>query len=429
MTIDYGPRIFRRRVAAALFMIATLAHLSACRSTVSRIEARGQADDLLGILLSWAGPLEVEPDLVEFQSRLQRSVLTPSGVFRDENGWTTRAEAERLLEVQGRATSQGYRLNRGADHRPSRRPGEYRSTLSLERLSENEYEWRWFDEMALGAVPVHIFSRILETVLRDAESSQSDLKAKWREAMPRSARVLGRHYAIEKLDTEHLPDGTAAITLEAIMTPDGLESDFPNYARYLKKFVGSIEMDMAAFDLSGTPLWSFTFEDLNLSLRLRVQDGRLVSLEGHARPLPDELCVKYGYSAKAGLFRVGFRNLVMDITMLRGTNEKGFIAVARASPDWRVPFFLDPFVKGALERPFEGEGTVMRVTVEGAREQPTRVKSGLRMAVKETWLMRRMGGLDGSQLEAKAEEDIRRYERQVLQAVHDDVVALLNANH
>jgi hypothetical protein len=115
--------------------------------------------------------------------------------------------------------------------------------------------------------------------------------------------------------------------------------------------------------------------------------------------------------------------------LLRERNEKGFVAVAQESPDWRIPFFLDPFVKGALERPFDGEGTVMRVAVEGTDFQPTRIKSGLRKVVKETWLIRRMDGMDGAELEAKARDDIRRYERQVLQAVHDDVVALLDAPH
>jgi hypothetical protein len=230
------------------------------------------------------------------------------------------------------------------------------------------------------------------------------------------------------MDREHLPDGTTALTLQAKMKPERIENDFPDYARYLEKFVKSVEMGVVAYELSGARLWSFTYSDLVLSIRVRAKNGRLVALEGVPRCLPDEFRVKSDFSVKSGPFRIGFRNLVTDITLLRTPSEIGFIAAAQERPNWRIPFFLDPFVKGALERPFEGEGMVMRVALEGGNEEPTRIKSGFRMVVKETWLLRRMGGRDGRELQAEAENDMSRFRREALEAVHADILALLDGS-
>ncbi len=418
--------------ATGLVLITALGLLSGCRharpSAVERGEARRQANTLLSILSAWTGPIEAEQELAVFQSKLENSVLTPSNVYDDESGWTGETETERLLEVRGSVTSQGYQLNRGVDLRPARLPGEYHSRLSLEQLSGHEYEWRWIDELALGTIPMDTFSTIFETVLREAESTHPDLKARCVAAMPRASRVLGRLYDVEKMERGQLPDGTTALTLEARMKPERIEDDFPDYARYLEKFVKSMKMGVVAYELSGARLWSFTFNDLVLSLQMRTKNGRLVPLEGVPRRLPDEFRVKSDFSVKSGPFRIGFRNLVTDITLLRAPNERGFIAVAQERPNWRIPFFLDPFVKGALERPFEGEGMVMRIALEGGDEEPTRIKSGFRMAVQETWLLRRMGGRDGRELQAEAEHDLSRFRREALEAVHADILALLDAS-
>lgn len=415
-----------------LVLVTALGLLSGCRhvrpSAMERGEARRHANTLLSILSAWTGPIEAEQELAVFQSKLDNSVLTPSHVYGDESGWTGETETERLLEVRGSVTSQGYLLNREVDPRPARLPGEYHSRLSLEQLSKHEYEWRWIDELALGTIPMDTFSTIFETVLREAESTRPDLKARFVAAMPRASRVLGRLYDVEKMDREQRPDGTTALTLEARMKPERIESDFPDYARYLKKFVKSMEMDVVAYELSGAQLWRFNFDDLVLSIQMRAKNGRLVPLEGVPRRLPDEFRVKSDFSVKSGPFRIGFRDLVTDITLLRAPNERGFIAAAQERPNWRIPFFLDPFVKGALERPFMGEGMVMRIALEGGNEEPTRIKSGFRMVVQETWLLRRMGDRDGRELQAQAEHDLSRFRREALEAVHADILTLLDGS-
>jgi hypothetical protein len=379
-------------------------------------------------LSAWTGPIEAEPELAVFQSKLEDSVLTPSHVFSDDGGWTGESETERLLEVQGSVTSQGYRLNRVVEPRSAQLPGEYLSRVSLEQLSHHEFEWRFLDELVLGAIPMDTFSRVFSTILREAESANPDLKARYVAALPRASQVLGRLYDVERMDREHMPDGSTTLTIEARMRPKRIENDFPDYARYLKKFVKSVEMSVVAVEFSGSRLWSFTFDDLVLSIHVRTKDGRLVAIEGAPRRLPDEFRVESDLSVKSGPFRIGFSNLLTDVTLLREPNKRGFIASAKERPNWRIPFFLDPFVKGALERPFEEEGMVMRVALEGGNTGPTRVRSGFRMVVKETWLMRRMGGRDGRQLHDDAEQDLSRFQREALEAVHADVLALLDGS-
>jgi hypothetical protein len=419
-------------VATSLVLVVALALLSGCRharpSALERGEARRHANTLLAILSAWTGPIEAEPELAVFQSKLENSVLTPSHVYGDDSGWTGETETERLLEVRGSVTSQGYRLNRAIDPRSTWLPGEYHSRVSLEQLSKHEFEWRFLDELVLGTIPLDTFSRVFETVLREAESAHPDLKAQCAAAMPRATQVLGRLYDVERMEREHLPDGSTTLTLEARMKPERIENDFPNYARYLKKFVKSVEMSVVAYELSGPRLWTFNFDDLVLSIRVRTKDGRLVPVEGAPRPLPDEFRVTSDLAVKSGPFRIGFRNLVTDVTLLREPNERGFIAAAQERPNWRIPFFLDPFVKGALERPFEGEGMVMRLALEGSDDEPTRIKSGFRMVVKETWLMRRMGGRDGRELHDEAEQDMSRFQHEALEAVHADILALLDGS-
>ena len=76
-------------------------------------------------------------------------------------------------------------------------------------------------------------------------------------------------------------------------------------------------------------------------------------------------------------------------------------------------------------RPFDGEGVVMRVALEEGDDEPTRVRSGFRMVVKETWVMRRLGDSGGEKFQDKVEKEASRFHYEALEAVRADIVALL----
>ncbi len=427
------PRLQRAGILLAL--ATAIAGLGACRNHsapigVERGEVRRQADTLLRVLSAWTDPVVVDPGLAEFQSQLDRSFLTPSRVFRNESDWTGTTDLERRLETQGSVTLQGSRLDRASDDRPTTLPGEYRSRLSLEKLSKHEYEWRWLDELALGTFPVEMISRALQVVLSTIESPAPALEARLAIAMPRAAQALGRLYTIERLEMDPRPDGTTDFRFAAKIEPERIAAESPDYARYLERFASSSEMDVVGFDASGAKLWSVGFHDLILTAHLRIWNARLAPIEGPARRLPDEFRVKMDYSEKSGPFRVGFRNLETDVALIRTPTETGFIAAMNKSPDWRIPFLFDPFVKGALTRPFDGEGIVMRVALEESEsdEEPTRIRSGFRMVVKETWVMRRLGDSGGRKLEDEADKEASRFHYEALEAVRGDIVALLDGS-
>ena len=75
-------------------------------------------------------------------------------------------------------------------------------------------------------------------------------------------------------------------------------------------------------DTSGTPWWRLELAELLWTFRFRVRDGSLVPLEGSAeRRLPDRLRLAIDFSTKAGLFTIGVRGLVADVTLTRACGD------------------------------------------------------------------------------------------------------------
>jgi hypothetical protein len=171
----------------------------------------------------------------------------------------------------------------------------------------------------------------------------------------------------------------------------------------------------------GELLWVFRF---------RVRDGSLVPLEGLAdRRLPDELKLHIDFSTRAGLFTIGVRRLVADVTLTREPHEKGYTARYRQQPEWRLPFLVKPFLRSALSYPFEGSGSSSTFALRGAAEGPTKLVRDYGIRVRESWIVKWMGGLGNSAMtdfRKGAESESDRYSRECLYALRDDVVTLLN---
>ena len=302
--------------------------------------------------------------------------------------------------------------------------------LSLEALGEGEYEWRWADELALGGASPEAFAAALAAILSGLEERGQDPRRRLLASLPRTSRVLGRLATLERLEPAHAGNGTTAVTFRATLHPERIEAELPAYARYLEKYLRPVELSLQAYDLAGKRLWAVGFRDLTLTAALRVHGGALTALAGPPRRQPERLRVVLDLSTRSGMFRVGFRDLAGDLTLVRTRWTKAFDAVWREDPGWRVPFVVEPFVKSTLRRPFEGEGTWLRVALDGEPGEPTRIGSGFRMAVQESWLVRRLGGLvtgAASEFREKVEKEADRYHHEVLLALREDVVALLES--
>jgi hypothetical protein len=80
-----------------------------------------------------------------------------------------------------------------------------------------------------------------------------------------------------------------------------------------------------------------------------------------------------------------------------------------------------------LGRPFEGEGALLAMSVRDDSSTQTVAARDYRLAVRESRIMRWVGGLGSSALgdfRRGAEEEFDRYNGEVLDAMRQDVAAL-----
>src|SRR6185295_2951917 len=133
-------------------------------------------------------------------------------------------------------------------------------------------------------------------------------------------------------------------------------------------------------------------------------------------------------STKAGRFRMGVDGLEADLSLVREPREKGFVASFVRSPGWQLPFLVEPFLRGSLRFPFEGDGSFVAFSVRDQPGEPTRFVYEYRLPVRESWIIRWMGGLSAAAVDefrrgAEAEAD--RYTGECLLALREDVRQLV----
>jgi len=425
-------RLGRAFVPRALAGVASIALLSGCGEVRERLatspdEARVRVAGVLDAVAARFGPVEMESDLEEFRPRLAQHSFAPSRIF-DDPAWAVRSDAQRRIGFWGRREGAAYRLGLAGDPPPLSRVSDYRGELELLRRAEDEYEWRWLDELSLGRVPPDFVAALLGSVFLDAGSGVEDLAGWLRQATPRTAASLGRLVRLVRLDPTLQSDGATHVGVGFVFEPERIRREYPAYARYLERYFGPLQMNVQVYDEEGRRWWGLDQRDLRVALRFRVYQGRLAPLEGAPRPLPDRLRVKLSLTTKSGLFRVGFENLLLDVRLIRTPGEKAMTLEAREPPHWRIPFVVKPLMRSALDRPFADEGARFGAGVRAGDDGLTRVEIQFRFTVLESWIVRRMGGFVAgatSEFREKAEAEANRFQGEVLQAFRDDALALL----
>jgi hypothetical protein len=117
---------------------------------------------------------------------------------------------------------------------------------------------------------------------------------------------------------------------------------------------------------------------------------------------------------------------VAEVTLVRTAAEKGFRARFVEEPDWDLPFLVEPLLRGPLRFPFEGPGSEAGWAARETAEGGTRLVRHYRARVRETWILRWLGGMTGTAVDefrrgAEAEAD--RFHRDCLLALRDDLAA------
>jgi hypothetical protein len=375
------------------------------------------------------GPVEREPAFDTLRPKLARAALVPSRVFDDGSAWTSRGEGWRAVELAGNASGGAYRIGVRGEAPPPGAPGQYRCRLRLEQVDGGRFEWSVEEDLAVGRVRLADLAAALDAAFRAAEAS-SDAAARTAvvAGFPRASAKMGLLLRLEALALQTDARGATSVHLAVRLTPAGIRGFAPRYAAFLEKYATPIRTSVVVADPGGVAWWSLEAADNLWSVRLRVRDGSLVPLDGPAdRRLPSRLRATGDFATRMGRFGVGAKRIAADVELTRTAGEKAISARFHEEPEWAMPFLADVFLGGPLSYPFEGPGSEVRW---GALEAPggtTLFVGRYRARVRETWILRWLGGLANNafgEFRSDAEREADQYVRGCLLALRDDLADL-----
>ena len=409
-----------RRLFTAVVGIVVLFETNACSESLrpagpSPAAAEANADLLFGALRARFTGVELAPEYEAARVKLAKSALVPSRIFGDDDIWGARpSPSVRVLYVAGNTVGGRYRLEARPSLDEPLHPGDTRHTITLDRKAASVFEWNTTVDMAIGTVSAEEMSVVISTLFRAAEGrSERDLRADYRTSFPRATAVFGHGFSIDTLRSVPGAAGTTSVTLTIGFHPELMRSEYPAFAGYLDKYVAPAKYHLLFADRSGLALLDAVGRDRSVTLRYRVQQGKLTSLFGPPRPWPDSLQLTADVSAKVKLFTVGFHGLLTDFVISHTGHERAWTLIAQREPKWDLPFVAERLLRSPLHRPFEGSGALFQVSVRDTVGHQTVFSRRARIDVQESTIMRFLGSL-GSRAVGDLDETVALEERRFL---------------
>jgi hypothetical protein len=361
--------------------------------------------------------------------RLAQGALVPSRIFNDTSVWSGEASAtSRTLFVQGGVRNARYHLESRPTLGAVGRPGDSRHTIQLERVGESIYRWDTKVEFGVGTVTAEDAGTVLSTFLRAAEGRAGrDLRVDYRGAFPRAAAALGRGFSIDSLAATPSVAGTTLVTLVVGFHPERMRAAFPALAGYLDKYLRPAKYRFTLTDRSSAAMFDIVGADRTVTIKYRLQHGKLVSLSGPPRPLSDTLQLHADATVKVKMFTVGFHRLVSDFTINRSPHERAWTIVSQHEPDWDLPLVTEHLIRTPLRRPFEGQGAMFKIGVRDSAGGQTMLLRQARLSVQESAIMRFIGALAShatNELAERVELERDRFLSEAFAALQEDVGAL-----
>lgn len=387
------------------------------------------ADQLFDAFATRFNQVELSPKYDAARVRLAQSALVPSRVFGDTVLWEIRpSPTMRLLYITGTTENGHYRLETRAALNAPVRPGDTRHAVALEQLAPSVYRWDTKVDLAIGTITADEMSLLLSALLRTAEGrAERELRDDYRTAFPRTTAAFGRGFAIDSIRVTPGAAGTTSIAVTAEFRPELLRPAYPALAGYVDKYLGPAKYHFALADRSGVALFDAVGRDRLLTIRYRVQQGKLTSLFGPPRPWADSLVLTTDVSLKVKHFTVGFHGLITDFVISNTGRDRSWTIAAQHEPSWDLPFVTERLIRAPLHRPFEGQGALFRLDVRDSAGTQTIFSRRTRLDIQESTIMRFLGSLAShavGELDARVELEEDRFIRDGFVALQADVRAL-----
>jgi hypothetical protein len=413
----------RRSIVTAVLTLGIAACTDSLRSAgPTPVLAEGHADQLFEAFGARWNQVEVSPKYEVARVRLAQSALVPSRIFGDTAVWESRPSAAlRILYVSGTTLDGHYRLEARPSLTSTVRPGDTRHTILLEQLAPAVFRWDTKVDMSVGSISAEEMSNLISALLRGVEGrSERDVRDDYRAAFPRATTAFGHGFSVDTLRVTPGALGTTSVVLVGGFHPELMKPTYPMFAGYLDKYLGPAKYHFALTDRAGVALFDLVGRDRSMTIRYRLQQGKLTSLSGAPRAWPDSLILNADVSLKVKHFTVGFHSLVTDFVISNSGNDRSWAIVAQHEPKWDLPFLTERLIRSPLHRPFEGPGALLHFGVRDSVGMQSVFMRRTRLDVEESTIMRFLGSLAShalGDLDTRVEVEEDRF-------LHDGFVAL-----
>jgi len=361
--------------------------------------------------------------------RIARYALAPSKVERDTI-WTRRVGATRELAARGQLVDGRYVFSAQSSVAMPSTLGESRHVIALDTLADGDRLWRTEVDQAIGSITPTAVRDIFTALLRSGERPAEQIRADYRRTMPRTSRAFGRLASLDSVHTVPMADGSTIVRLGIQLSPARVEREFPDFARFVRKYVSPSRYryalrDRASAGVHANDTW-FVVEGRNdlITLRFRSRNGALQPLDGPVRAMPDTMTLDVDASAKFGLFTVGVRDLRARFVFINTASEVGWDVRFNNPPEWDLPPIAGRLVRAPLDRPFAGDGVTMRLSARRLPNGQTVMHRRTDIAVHESAMMRWLGNLGFTAMDdfsGRVELDEARFLSQAMRAMRQDL--------
>jgi hypothetical protein len=427
-----------RRSALARTVLALLvsASIGACRDAPAALgetpaSARTHADEMFrGLAIRFVN-VQRHPKFEAGRMKLSRYALSPSRLMGDTSVWTSAPDSNaRVLELEGRPAAAGYLFTPRSGARPPARSGDARHTMRLQRLDPDEFQWTTLVEHAVGSVSPAEASAGFSAWLASFERAEHDLHAGIHAELPRTSAALGRLFVLDSARSTRLADGSYLVDLRVVVDGKRVRPTMPALADYVDKYVRPGRYVIQLGDGRGARWFDARMGGSVMTFRFRTRGGRLLAIDGPARPLPDTALMTVEAFEKFFIFDIGVSELTGDFTMVRGPSQRGWLMRFHQAPRWHLPLAVRHLISGPLDRPFEGSGILFSLVLRDDGDQTLLVRQ-LDVAVKESAIVRWLGGLGSHAMDdfaGRAEVEENRFLADALLALRADVVSALGGS-